>query len=79
MAATHPWLPFFIEWDDPATFPGATASPPATVARLDVEGDSKELCAWLGEHELPLDVRAGTRGLTRLELAAPGGAIVLGS
>jgi hypothetical protein len=77
-AVERPWLPFFIEWGDPASFPGATRTPAARAVRLEIEGDADELARWLGPNELPLDVRVGTAGVTAVALETPNGPIVLG-
>ena len=77
-AMERPWLPFFIEWREPATFPGATHTPAARVVRLDIEGDADELARWLGPHDLPLEVRSGTAGLTAVTLNGPRGIFTLG-
>jgi Glyoxalase-like domain len=77
-AVVRPHLPFFIEWLDPTRFPGATASPAATVERIELECDAAELSAWLGEHSLPLDVRPGSAGITVVVLDGPRGRITLG-
>lgn len=76
-AATSPGLPFFIEWRDPAAFPGATETPAATVVRLEIECDATQLSAWLGEHALPIDTRPGDAGITEVVLDGPRGRITL--
>jgi len=76
--ASRPWLPFFIEWTDSAPFPGAAATPVATLVRLGLEGDIDELSAWLGEHSLPLALRGGTAGVTSVVLDGPRGTVTLG-
>jgi hypothetical protein len=78
MAGTHeamrrPWLPFFVEWADPARFPGAAATPVGAIARLELEGDLDELAVWLGDHALPLALSAGTTGVTSVVLDGPRG------
>jgi hypothetical protein len=75
----EPPLPFFIEWKDPSAYPGETTTDPGvSVARIEVEGDPVLLDAWLGAHALPLEVRPGSAGITRVVLAARDGEIVLG-
>jgi hypothetical protein len=78
MAGTHeavrrPWLPFFVEWADPARFPGAAATQVGAIARLELEGDLDELAVWLGDHALPLALSAGTAGVTSVVLDGPRG------
>ena len=70
-ALERPWLPFFVEWRDPAAFPGATPAPPAHVTRLEIECDVNELSAWLGPHSLPLDLRSGDAGVTAVVIDGP--------
>ena len=77
-AGERPWLPFFIEWGDMATFPGAMPAPAARIVRLEIEGDSDELSAWLGQHALALDTQPGDRGVTAVVLDTPRGPITLG-
>jgi len=67
-ALERPWLPFFVAWRDPTAFPGATPTPPAHVAGLEIACDIDELSTWLGPHSLPLDVRAGNGGVTAVVL-----------
>ena len=76
-AASSPGLPFFIEWRDPAAFPGATESPAATIARVEIACNLTRLSAWLGTHELPIDVKPGDAGITGVVLEGPRGPIEL--
>ncbi len=76
-AIARPWLPFFIEWDDMAMFPGSATAPGAVLTRLAIEGDVDELSDWLGEHGLPTDVRDGEIGVASVVLDGPGGRVVL--
>jgi len=77
-AMERPWLPFFVEWRDPAAFPGRTDTPAARVTRVELEGDAAELDGWLGPHALPLDVRPGETGPTAVVLETRTGPITLG-
>ena len=77
-AARRPWLPFFLEWRDPSTFPGRSASTSARLARIELECDVEELDAWLGEHSLPLDVRPGEAGIVAVTVDTVAGRIALG-
>jgi Glyoxalase-like domain len=77
-AATHPWLPFFVDWRDPAAFPGATVTPAAAIVRVEIEGDAEELSAWLGEYSLPIEVRPGGAGVTAVVLEGAKGVVTLG-
>jgi hypothetical protein len=76
-AARRPWLPFFIEWGDPASFPGKTASPDAAIVRVELEGDADELSDWLGVDSLPIEVRPGAAGVTALVLEGANGVLTL--
>jgi hypothetical protein len=76
-AVTRPGLPFFIQWPNLAVYPGLTAAPMAAIARLEIACDTDELSAWLGDHSLPLDVRAGDAGVTAVVLDGPRGPITL--
>ena len=81
-AAAEPALPFFIEWADGAPFPGraAVAHPVGAIEieRLVVEGDAARLASWLGGHRLPIVVRPGPPGISRIVLSTGEGEIVLG-
>ena len=74
-------LPFFIEWGAGTPLPGtAYADHPAgdvRVSSVEVQTDAAELGRWLDYVALPVTVRAGRRGITRVELAAGTGLIVL--
>ena len=76
-AVSRPWLPFFIEWREPAAFPGATATQNPAVVRVELEGEADELSAWLGSHSLPLEVRPGEAGVTAVVLEGASGAVRL--
>jgi hypothetical protein len=77
-ARAAPALPWFIDWEDRATYPGAAGTPVAArVTRIELEGDSSALDAWLGPHDLPLDVRDGTAGLVAVDIDGPRGALTL--
>lgn len=82
-AAVEPLLPFFIEWGRGIRLPGSTpvAHPaaPAGISKLLLDGDPSRLAAWLGDHALPIVVRAGIPAVAAVVLAAPTGEIVLGA
>jgi hypothetical protein len=78
-AFSEPHLPFFIEWGDEATYPGATESPvDVHLAQLVLAGEPQALEAWLGPHTLPVTVHPGRAGMTNVVLATPAGKVVLG-
>jgi hypothetical protein len=72
-AAREPCLPFFIEWREPGRFPGRAPAPPRlrgiTVSRLDLEGDSDRLSAWLGAHDLRITLRPGVPRVLQILLS----------
>jgi hypothetical protein len=57
----------------------ATAHPAGavTLTRLELTGDPDRLTAWLGEHRLPIIVRARSPALERIVLAVGTGEIVI--
>jgi len=67
VAVREPGLPFFIQWGDGVSLPGAaTARHPGGPARLTglvLSGDPARLEEWLGEHDQPLSVIPGHSGL----------------
>jgi Glyoxalase-like domain len=80
-AVAEPSLPFFIEWAHGTSLPGrAFANHPAgaaRIAKLHLEGDADHLTAWLGDHRLPITVRAGASAVTSILLTGAVGDIVL--
>jgi hypothetical protein len=82
-AAAEPALPFFIEWAAGTKLPGtAPVTHPAGQARiagLILDGDATRLRNWLGDHQLPVVVRPGTRVVARIVVAAGAGEIVIGA
>jgi hypothetical protein len=82
-AAADPSLPFFIEWAAGTRLPGTTAvdhpAAPARISRLLLEGDPGRLAAWLGDHALPIVVRAGSPAITAIVLLTATGEAILGA
>lgn len=82
-AAAESWPPFFMQWDDPADFPGAIpvrhANGAHGVAWLEVTTPDPErldrLCAGA---EAPLRLEAGAPGLGRVAVATEEGELILG-
>jgi len=76
-------LPFFIEWAAGTRLPGNTPiaypAAPAGIAKLLLQGDPGRLAAWLGNHALPIVVRAGSPAVAAIVLSAATGEIVLGT
>jgi hypothetical protein len=81
-AVAEPALPFFIEWAAGSAFPGAAAvdhpGGGATLKHLSLTGEPDRIAAWLGDHDLPIDVEPAPPGATRAVLARPGGDIRFG-
>ena len=81
-AAVEPMLPFFIEWDASARFPGGIAvHHPAGaigIGRLILDGDSDRLSDWVGGHAPPITVREGRPGIARVVVATVEGEIAIG-
>jgi hypothetical protein len=71
VATVEPGLPFFIQWGDGVSFPGAAPvrhpGGPARLTRLSLTANPSRLEDWLGEHDLPIAVTAGA--VRRLAIA----------
>lgn len=82
-AIAEPALPFFIEWVPGTKLPGqATIRHPAGIARISrlvLNADPGRLAAWVGNHQLPLDVRPGTSAVREIRISSDAGEIVLGA
>jgi hypothetical protein len=82
-AAVEPALPFFIEWGDPALFPGRIAaehsSGPIELAEIVLRGGAGRIGEWLGPHDLPITVRPGHAGIEQIVLMGPAGHLALGA
>ena len=81
-AAADPSLPFFIEWASGTHLPGQVAirhpSGAAKIARLVIDGDPGRLASWLGDHQLPIEVRSGMPALSAIHISSGAGEIVIG-
>jgi Glyoxalase-like domain len=81
-AAADPSLPFFIEWAAGTYLPGQGAighpSGAAKISRLVIDGDPGRLASWLGDHQLPIEVRSGMPALGAIHISSGAGAIVIG-
>jgi hypothetical protein len=82
-AAAEPSLPFFIEWEPQAQFPGKAAirhrAGNARIVSLAIGADPGRLASWLGDHQLPIVVRPGKPAVTTIHISSDAGEIVLGS
>jgi Glyoxalase-like domain len=80
-AAAEPSLPFFIEWAPQTQFPGRAdihhRAGTARIARLVLDADPARLAGWLGDHQLPIVVRAGKPAVTAIHVAMGASEIVL--
>jgi hypothetical protein len=70
VAVREPGLPFFIQWGDGVSLPGAAAvrhpGGPATLKLMSVAANHERLAEWLGDHDLPIAVTRpfGTSAIT---------------
>lgn len=82
-AAAEPSLPFFIEWETGARLPGQVSirhrAGTARISRLVLAGDSDRLAAWLGDHQLPIELRPGRPAVTTIYVSSDAGEICIGS
>lgn len=80
-AVDEPALPFFIEWEPgmplPGRAPAAHAAGAARLSRLGLSGDRERLEAWLGPHELAVEVAPGPPALVAVSIATRDGEIRL--
>jgi hypothetical protein len=67
------WLPFFMQWDDPAQYPGQ-GPPGLRVQRLEVAPGDDRFAAWTAGADAPVEVVAGPPGLRRVTIVTPPGA-----
>ena len=76
------WLPFFMQWDDPAHYPGSLPAHHAVqfrgIAWLEITPkDPLQLHHWLGTAHIPLRLVEGTPGVHRVGLFTSRGIVVL--
>jgi catechol 2,3-dioxygenase-like lactoylglutathione lyase family enzyme len=83
LALEHPWLPFFVQWDDDALFPGrpADGAPNGSgITRLAVSTpDRARLARWIAaaDAEVPLDVVDGAGAIESVVLTTPTAELVV--
>jgi hypothetical protein len=82
LALQHGWLPFFMQWDDPAHYPGGLpvqhACGATGIAWLELTpADPAWLAHWRGDADLPLRVVPGVAGLHRVALRTPASEMLL--
>jgi Glyoxalase-like domain len=83
LSLEHPWLPFFMQWDDPAEFPGAipVEHPVGSCALAWIEiatSDAARLATWTeGVDDLPLRRVEGRPAINAIAIATPDGEIVV--
>ena len=77
------WLPFFMQWDDPAQYPGAipVVHPvgECALAWLEVSTpDPERLARWIGDaDDLPLRRGGGGEGIDAVAISTPGGEVIV--
>lgn len=81
-AAEQSWPPFFMQWDDPADFPGALPARHANgatgIAWIEVATpDPARLRRWVSGGTAPLRLAEGTPGLARAAVATRSGEVVV--
>jgi hypothetical protein len=81
-AAAEPSLPFFIEWAAGTDLPGKGTirhrGGTAKISRLVIGADPGRLAGWLGDHQLPIEVRPATPPLSAIYISSGAGEIVIG-
>jgi glyoxalase-like protein len=82
-AAAESWPPFFMQWDDPADFPGALPARHANGAQgvtwLEVATPDPARLEWLrAGGDAPIRLVPGPPGLGRVAIATFGGELILG-
>jgi len=80
-AIAEPSHPFFIEWGTQTQLPGQAAIShrvgTAEISRLVLDADPGRLTNWLGDHQLPIVVRAGKPAVTTIYISSDAGEIVI--
>lgn len=83
LSLREPWLPFFMQWDDPSQFPGSipVAHPVGNCALSWIRlspADPARLARWTeGGAELPLRITHGNPGISAVAIATPAGEIII--
>jgi len=79
------WLPFFMQWDDPADFPGSLAvvHPVGRCALLWLQistPDPDRLARWIEGHEdVPLRRGSEAGGIDAVAISTPAGVVIVGA
>jgi hypothetical protein len=80
-AVGDPSLPFFIEWGEGTPLPGRLQADhrdgPLRLDQVQLVGDAHRLDNWLGAHNLPITVRAGTPAVSGVVLAGANGRLAI--
>jgi hypothetical protein len=84
LSLRRPWLPFFMQWDDPAQYPGGipVRHPNGATGIAWIELTPEDLATlhrWIGRGTPPVRIVGGRPGLHRVGIATPSGAVVLGA
>jgi hypothetical protein len=82
LALAEGWLPFFMQWDDPAQYPGVIPVRHLVgtreIAWLELTpADPERLRRWLGPATPPLRIVEGRPGLHRVVIRTDAGELVL--
>ncbi|HEU5228200.1 MAG TPA: VOC family protein [Ktedonobacteraceae bacterium] len=82
LSLTEGWLPFFMQWDNSAQYPGLIpvhhAVQPQGIAWLEITPkDPLWLKRWLGTAQVPLRIVDGAAGIHRVGLCTSRGTLVL--
>ena len=82
LSLTEGWLPFFMQWDHPAQYPGSIpvqhAADPQGIAWLEITPKNPLwLKRWLGTAQVPLRFVDGAAGIHRVGIFTSGGILVL--
>jgi hypothetical protein len=81
LSLDQPWLPFFMQWDEPSQYPGAAPVEhpcgASHAAWLEVcPGDAAKLAQWTQGGDAPLRPVDGEPGLGRVALAGAEGVVL---
>lgn len=81
LALDHPWLPFFMQWRDPAQYPAATQpdhpNGATAVAWLELTPGDERFTAWTAVADAPIRISERDPGLHRVAIATPAGELVI--
>ena len=80
-ATADPSLPILIEWGEGTPVPGRSPishpAGPMELTKLHLAGDADRVADWLGDHDLPIEVKPGTPAVTKIVLSGTAGEAIL--